>query len=624
MNETGTPMTNLDTTVAVVVHHRSYDTVANTVEQLIGQGIERGNILVVDNSEQPHFRSKLQSSMPDGVRLDFVPNNGYAAAVNFGMDHFHQARTPAPEFFIVATHETEMRPMAVRRLVEALLNDAQAAVAGPTLISGAPGAEIIWSQGGYLSTLTHFPNHFGHREPHTPRNNDLDPPQVRSWLDGAFLVYRWRDVIDERLSEDFFLYMEETDLHLRLGRQGKRVLWVPGSTVWQSSGGIPAYYLARNLRLLFLRNEPRWRRAFVPLGIAKRLAADLVRRRSLRAMVPSLRGLFARLNKTPASVQSPFVAIVNPLGGALAHYQHELTDNLRAAGIGFELHTTLEPSIGAKSRLRWLLDYRSIVAEAARGARSSENGRLLVLWPVLGYLDVVLLALFGVRTSLIMHDPRPLVRAIGYGKLARVLARVVSRRIELVVHSEQAAVVVREDAPTIRLTTLAHPILTPEKKQSDTGGLPIVQVFGQFKPDRDLGALEAIAKELRGKAHFKIDGRRWPQVAGWEVSDRFVPESEVDGIISRSAVVVIPYRLFFQSNVAIRSLELGVPFVGPRKSSLADLIGSDSSWLAASDVAQSWSRAVESAVESTGDESSAAGIAWRNHAIENWRSWSEA
>lgn len=622
MNETGASMTNLDTTVAVVVHHRSYDTVANTVEQLIGQGIDRGNILVVDNSEEPQFHLKLQSSMPKGVRLEFVPNNGYAAAVNFAMDHYHHARTPAPEFFIVATHETEMRPMAVRLLVEALLNDAQAAVAGPTLISGAPGAEVIWSQGGYLSRLTHFPNHFGHREPYSPRHNDTEPPQVRSWLDGAFLAYRWRDVVDDRLSEDFFLYMEETDLHLRLSRQGKRVLWVPGSTVWQSSGGIPPYYLARNLRLLFMRNEPRWRRAFVPFGIAKRLVADLVKRRSLRAVVPSLRGLFARVNKNPSG-QPPFVAIVNPLGGALAHYQHELTDNLRAAGIGFELHTTLEPSIGAKSRLRWLLDYRSIIAEAARSARRSKGGRLLVLWPVLGYLDAALLALFGVRTSLIMHDPRPLVRAVGYGRPARVLARAVSRRVELVVHSEQAAVVVREDAPAMRLTTLAHPILPPVKMQSDNSGLPIVQVFGQFKPDRDLDALETITRELRGKAHFKIDGRRWPHVAGWEVSDRFVPESEVDGLISRSAVVVIPYRLFFQSNVAIRSLELGVPFVGPRKSSLADLIGSDSSWLAESDVEHSWPRAVESAIESTGDESAAAGIAWRNHAIESWRSWSK-
>jgi GT2 family glycosyltransferase len=615
-------VTDLSTTVAVVVHYRSYDTVARTVIDLIEQGVRTENVLVVDNSEQPEFRPALKSSLPKEVRVDFVQNRGYASAVNWGMDHFQRLRASAPEFLIVATHETAMRPFAVASLIESLLTDTRAAVAGPTLISGEPGEEFVWSKGGYLSKIAHFPRHFGHRDLVTTELLESDTPVTRSWLDGAFLAYRWSDVVNERLSEDFFLYMEETDLHLRLGRRGKKILWVPNAIVWQSSGGIPPYYLTRNMRLLFLRNEPLWRRAFIPVTMAKRIAADVIKRRNLHSVVPSIKGLFSRVRASYPR-KSPFVSVVNPLGGALAHYERELLDNLTAAGVEFEVFSTLEPSVGNKTRGRWVRDYLSMLSAAARSARRRSNGRLLVVWPVLGYLDVVLLALHHVRASLVMHDPQPLVRAVGYGRLSTALARVFGRHVGLIVHSEQAAFIVQRDAQSMKLTTLAHPILAPEPKASRVESIPTVQVFGQYKPDRDVDALLEIARELKGKASFAIDGRGWPDVDGWEVNDRFVPEQYVDELIGRSAVIVIPYRLFFQSGVAIRSLELAIPFVGPAESSLRDLVGANSMWLAASDADGSWARAVESAIQAPSEDAADAAMRWRQRAITDWKVWSQ-
>jgi GT2 family glycosyltransferase len=624
MDDVSQAPTDLSTTVAVVVHYRSYGTVAETVANLIEQGLTNENILVVDNSEQPELRPTLQSTMPPGVRVDFVQNSGYAAAVNWGMDHFDRVRTSAPTFLVVATHETTMRPSAVSRLVDALLADTRAAVAGPTLISGEHGEEYVWSKGGFLSKIAHFPKHFGHRERFSAEMLASKSPETRSWLDGAFLTYRWSDVVNDRLSEDFFLYMEETDLHLRLGRQGKRILWVPDSVVWQSSGGIPPYYLARNTRLLFRRNEAPWRRAFIPIAIAKRIAADLTKRRNIQSIVPSIKGLLERIEATRSSKESPYVSVVNPLGGALARYERELLDNLTAGGVEYEVFSTLEPSVGHKSRARWVRDYLSVLSEAARSAGRRHNGRVLVVWPVLGYFDVLILALYSKRAWIVMHDPRPLVRAIGYGKLPLTVARIFRGRVGLIVHSERAAAVVRNDAPSMKLTTLAHPILAPESSLFSAPSPPTVQVFGQFKPDRDVNALLEIARKLEGRASFTIDGRGWPNIAGWTVVNRFVPEDEVDQLIDRSSVVVIPYKSFFQSGVAIRCLERGVPFVGPGDSSLADLLGDGSEWLTRKDSVGSWPDAVLTAMLSDRTPATLAGRAWRNRSISEWREWAGA
>ena len=342
--------TTLETTVAVVVHYRSYDTVAITVKNLLDQGMSAENLVLVDNSEQPERRAELQASIPSDVRVNFTSNKGYAAAVNAGMDHFSRERDSPPEFLVVATHETIMGLASIELLVDALENDNAAAAAGPTLISGDPGDEFVWSTGGYLSKIGHIPSHFDHRKEFNPQHYEMEPPRTRSWLDGAFVVYRWAAIDTERLSEEFFLYMEETDLHLRLGRKGQRVLWVPGAVVWQSSGGIPPFYLAKNLRLLFLRNEPLWRRALIPIAVTKRVVADVLKRRDFSAIRPSLRGLFSRIRTEDQRTKTPFVSIVNPLGGALAHYQRELMDNLAAAGVDFEIGATLEPSVGQKSK----------------------------------------------------------------------------------------------------------------------------------------------------------------------------------------------------------------------------------------------------------------------------------
>ncbi|CAN5330498.1 hypothetical protein BH09ACT10_BH09ACT10_23670 [soil metagenome] len=74
-------------------------------------------------------------------------------------------------------------------------------------------------------------------------------PSERQWLDGAFCLYRLDVLEAQQLREDFFLYFEEVEYHVRLRSLGWKVGYVPSAVVSQSSLGTPAFYLGRNMQI---------------------------------------------------------------------------------------------------------------------------------------------------------------------------------------------------------------------------------------------------------------------------------------------------------------------------------------------------------------------------------------
>lgn len=612
--------TVISNVAAVVVHHRSYETVAEAINALIRQGVRPESLVLIDNSEELDRRDELRSSVPSDVVIRYVENRGYGAAVNAAIDFFMEREQEKPDFFLVATHETRPEEGAVSALVKALQADLDAAVAGPTLVSGER-PQYVWSAGGYLAPITHIPSHYLHRAPLTALGG-TNTPESREWLDGAFLVYRWNDIEKSRISEEFFLYMEETDLHMRFRKAGRKVLWVPRSRVWQDSGGIPTYYFARNLRLLFRKHEGFLRRlAVVPYAVSRRVASDVVRRRDFSTIMPSLRGLLAKLPSRQCVERTSAIVLINPLGAALRHYSTEVESVFAQSDICITPSTVLEPSASGKPAILWIFHY----GRALFKARASINGtgsRLLIVWPVLGYWDIVLLRILGVsRAALVMHDPHPLVKAVGYSRLAKDCASLVRGDIELLAHSQRALRVLKEEVPEMSSSLLPHPILNPEYFQHDVPERPIVRVFGQYKPDRDLESLAAIGRALDGSALLEVYGRGWPSIDCWNVFPSFLDEERMTELMAESSAIVIPYKNFFQSGIAVRALELGVPFVGPRASVLADMLGQESALLVDEGGPHLWLNAVAHAVRHGKKESREAGIRWREASVAAWCGW---
>lgn len=273
----------MTTVGAVVVHHRRYPEVLETISHVIAGGVTAGAVVVVDNSECASASEALRASLPPGVSLVCVRNRGYGQAANegarrlgVGVDHV-----------IVATHETVPHPGAIRMLSDALLSDPQLAAVGPTLVTRSNGVLTCWSQGGRLTRIMNRPLHIGHEVPFEA--SDSVRCIHREWLDGAFAMYRGDALRRFRFREDFFLYFEETELHRRLVKAGFGIGWIPAAVVEQSSNGVSPYYLGRNMqKFQDAHGGAVARRLAVPWEIYRRGIRRLVRggpRHELRDIV---------------------------------------------------------------------------------------------------------------------------------------------------------------------------------------------------------------------------------------------------------------------------------------------------------------------------------------------------
>jgi len=326
------------------------------------------------------------------------------------------------------------------------------------------------------------------------------------------------------------------------------------------------------------------------------------------------------------------VTIVNPLGGALDHYTRSLVTTLENAGARVEVHVCDEPSVSGRSRAHWVRSYVGLLRSARRATRGEESELVLVTWPVLGYLDLVILRFVlgaGIAGRIVFHDPKPLVAAVGYSKFSAALARLAARRHRVVVHSATAHAAVAPERTADGAAILPLPVTLRSQTPPERRDRPVVRVLGQFKVDRDLEVLRHIGARLGDDYLLEVHGRGWPLIDGWSVHSGFVSEADFDRLMATSAVVLIPYRHFFQSDVAVRCVELGVPFIGPRESSLREMLPESSPLLVANEGGDDrergrrWVTAIESAcsVDAADFRRQTAGIEAAN--IRAYAAWLE-
>jgi hypothetical protein len=315
------------------------------------------------------------------------------------------------------------------------------------------------------------------------------------------------------------------------------------------------------------------------------------------------------------------VTLFNPLPATLGHYQDALEQTLRRAGvpsIGVEPHPATDAPASHLARARAHL--RSIRSRPA-GAET------LILWPAFGWLEPAVWGR-GRKSTLIVHDPTPIRRQYGYGAAARGLARscLDLGELELICHTGAAREeVVRRVGPRRQPVLCLHPIASrptePDQRAPRVDGAPIVLVAGQYKPTRDVKLLAQLGPLLRDAGlHPRIIGRGWAPLAGWDVKDSFVSEADFDLELRRASVLLIPYRRYWQSGVAVRAIENGTEVIGSRTEFLATLLGGDHPGLIEGDFdARVWLASIEATVDGSSRLDDRRRV-YQNAADESWAS----
>ncbi len=190
------------------------------------------DIIVVDNASQDRSVETLKPEFPDVTWIENAQNMGFAAATNQAL------KRARGTYWGLLNPDTEILPGALERLVQALTQFSDAAVAGPCLLNSDrsiqpsgrrfPGIWRTWGE-------AFLPNGFKRTSLWTRwvyGRTDFTRGAVVDELSGACFVAQ-RDVFQRIgfLDERFFLYFEEVDWFKRAQALGYRATYVPEAKV---------------------------------------------------------------------------------------------------------------------------------------------------------------------------------------------------------------------------------------------------------------------------------------------------------------------------------------------------------------------------------------------------------
>jgi glycosyltransferase involved in cell wall biosynthesis len=315
------------------------------------------------------------------------------------------------------------------------------------------------------------------------------------------------------------------------------------------------------------------------------------------------------------------VTLFNPLPVTLGHYQGALEQTLRRIGVSSGSVAPRPATDAQESHLTRGRAHLQAIRERPAGDQT------LILWPAFGWLEPVVWGR-GEASRLIVHDPTPIRGQYGYGRASRLLARLCLDfgALELICHTVAARdEVARRVGPRRQPMICLHPIAAPSAELDPAvprkDRPPIVLVAGQYKPSRDVELLSELGPLLRDAAlHPRIVGRGWPPLAGWDARDGFVSEADFELELRQASVLLVPYRRYWQSGVAVRALENGTEIVGGRTEFLATLLGEDHPGLIEGDPdARAWLAAIEATVDGSRRLDDRR-LIYQNAADESWAS----
>ena len=238
--------------VIVVNWNRQADTL-RCLASLVAAGQPPADVFLVDNASTDGTVAAVRAAFPSVRVVENDRNLGFAAGNNVALRLALAAGYP---YLLLLNNDAIVAPDAIERLLEPLLADPEAGVAGPAICYPA-APDRIWSAGGAVDrrrgTVTSA-------WLDTPASALPEQPFAVDHVSGCCLLVRAAALTRAGLlDERFFMYYEETEWCLRIARQGYRVVVAPAARVWhdispQAQAGSPAiaYYMTRN-HLLLLR-----------------------------------------------------------------------------------------------------------------------------------------------------------------------------------------------------------------------------------------------------------------------------------------------------------------------------------------------------------------------------------
>ena len=239
---------------AILVNWNGLQDTLDCLDSLAVQSYRDCTVIVLDNGSSEDV-SLITTRHPEIVLIRNQGNLGFCGANNIGI---RKAAELGAQYCWILNNDTTVAADCLAHLVQALDRDAGvAAVAHPIFYFF--NRELQWFAGGLFQQGLPM-----HREFMKPASDaGLDEPSTE-YLTGCSFLARTRVLQElEGFDENYFCYVEDVDLSVRIKDLGYRIGYVPEALVWhkvaRSTGfrsPIKLYYKHRNI-LYFLRKFQR-------------------------------------------------------------------------------------------------------------------------------------------------------------------------------------------------------------------------------------------------------------------------------------------------------------------------------------------------------------------------------
>jgi N-acetylglucosaminyl-diphospho-decaprenol L-rhamnosyltransferase len=230
----------------VIVSYNTRDLLRTCLKSVyVSEGDFTFEVCVVDNASSDGSAEMVADEFPQVRLIANTENVGYPSANNQGLKAFGfgEAPNPAaqrPGFALLLNPDTELPPDALARMLQFLVEHADAGAAGPKLVlpngsldlacrRSLPTPEVCIYRMVGLSRLLPRSRRFGQYN-----LTYLDPNRVAEVgsVMGAFMLVR-AEAIEQvgLMDEQFFLYGEDLDWACRIKAAGWKVYYNPQVTV---------------------------------------------------------------------------------------------------------------------------------------------------------------------------------------------------------------------------------------------------------------------------------------------------------------------------------------------------------------------------------------------------------
>ena len=209
---------------AIIINYNGIDFLIDAVTSLVDANLDFERIIVIDNGSTDKSISSLKIKYPDVVIISIGCNAGFSVAVNKGL------KLVGTEFVLLFNNDALLDKRALIEFENVFNERPQAAILG---------AKLLNTDNTLQNSIAKFPNIFQEIiKTNKLRIPDLNAITKVDSVIGACLAIRMSALKKIGvLDEEFFFFLEETELCWRANRMGYEVYYTPKAVATHAQGG---------------------------------------------------------------------------------------------------------------------------------------------------------------------------------------------------------------------------------------------------------------------------------------------------------------------------------------------------------------------------------------------------